>query len=84
MERKHVLLDLTSPYQLRTSDFDRYERIKPASALDIFQDIAAIQAGDMGIGYDTMTSRGVFWAVARTKPSAAQNPTTHTIATAHP
>ena len=72
------MLELTSPYQLRTSDFDRYERIKPASALDIFQDIAAIQAENMGIGYETMTSRCVFWAVARTKLEIVKNPVMHT------
>lgn len=76
------MLELTSPYQLRTSDFDRYERIKPASVLDIFQDIAAVQAEDMGIGYETMLAKGVFWAVARTKLEIVQNPVMHSVANA--
>lgn len=76
------MLELTSPYQLRTSDFDRYERIKPASVLDIFQDIASVQADNMGIGYDAMLSKGVFWAVARTKIEIVQNPAMHSVANA--
>lgn len=82
MKAVRMPLELSLPYQLRTSDFDRFDRLKPASALDIFQDIASIQAEDMGIGYDRMASEGVFWAVARTKLEIVQNPAMHSVATA--
>lgn len=77
-----MALELSLPYQLRTSDFDRNERIKPSSVLDIFQDIAAIQAEEMGIGYERMMSEGVFWAVARTKFEIVRNPAMHSVAVA--
>lgn len=60
-------LNMELEYRLRWMDFDRYGRIQPAAAFDIFQDIATIQAQDMGIGRDSMLEHGVFWAVVRQK-----------------
>lgn len=54
-------------YRLRLGDFDRYNRLRPACVLDIFQDIATVQADSMSLGRDDMLARGVFWVVARTK-----------------
>lgn len=70
-------LELRKPYQLRTSDFDRYGRIKPASVLDIFQDVAGLQAEDMGIGRDRLLSEGVFWVVVRMKYEVVRQPQLH-------
>ena len=75
-------LEKTGQYRLRTSDFDRYNRIKPAVVLDIFQDIAALQADDMGVGFDRMVSRNVLWIIARTKIEIVRNPATHSVVSA--
>ncbi len=70
-------LELKRPYQLRTGDFDRYGRVKPAAVLDVFQDIAGLQAEDMGIGRDRMLAEGVFWAVVRMKYEVIAQPSLH-------
>ena len=75
-------LDLKLPYQLRTGDFDRYQHLKPASMLDIFQDIAGLQADGMGIGQSLMESGGVFWAVVRMKCEVVKQPPLHASVTA--
>ena len=67
-------LGMELDYRLRWMDFDQYGRLQPSSALDIFQDAATIQAEDMGIGRDSMVSRGVFWAVVRIKLEIVKPP----------
>lgn len=62
-----MALGMDRDYRLRWMDFDQYGRMQPASVLDIFQDIATMQAEDMGIGRDDMLKDGVFWAVVRSK-----------------
>ena len=61
-------------YRLRWMDFDRYGRIQPSSVLDMFQDVATIQAQQFGIGRDDMLAKGVFWAVVRTKYEVVEAP----------
>lgn len=69
-----MMWELTKDYRLRWMDFDRYGRIHPAVVLDIFQDIATLQANDVGIGHDEMLEKGVFWAVARMKYEVLREP----------
>ena len=64
-------------YQLRLGDFDRYNRLQPAAILDIFQDIATIQANASGMGRDDMMAKGVFWIVTRTKYRMLSDPAFH-------
>lgn len=70
-------LELTKNYQLRTADFDRYGRIQPSSVLDVFQDVASLQATDMGIGPLHVAADGYFWVVVRTKYEVVQPPALH-------
>ena len=69
-------------YRLRWMDFDRHGRFQPTAALDIFQDVATIQAESMGIGRDAMVSRGVFWAVVRSKLEIVKTPSHFQVVTA--
>ena len=62
-----MALGLELDYRLRWMDFDQYGRIQPTPVLDIFQDVATIQAENMGIGRDDMLKEGVFWAIIRSK-----------------
>ncbi len=54
-------------YRLRWMDFDRAGRIQPFALLDLFQDVATVNANEMGIGRDELMKKGLFWAVVRTK-----------------
>lgn len=67
-------LEMTMDYRLRWMDFDQYGRMQPAAVLDIFQDMATLQAEVMGIGRADMMSEGVFWAVVRLKMEMVREP----------
>lgn len=54
-------------YYPRTSDFNLYGELQPASLLDICQDIAGRHSEILGCGLDEMLSRGLIWAVVRQK-----------------
>lgn len=60
-------LGMELDYRLRWMDFDQHGRVQPVALLDIFQDVATVQAEDMGIGRSGMLEKGVFWAVVRSK-----------------
>ena len=64
-------------YQLRLGDFDRYYRLQPSAVLDIFQDVATVQANTSGIGRDDMMAKGAFWVVTRTKYRLLADPAVH-------
>lgn len=72
-------IGMTNNYRLRLTDFDRFGHLHPAAVLDILQDLATVQAEDMGIGYDAMHAKGVFWAVVRIKYVVHQQPEHHSI-----
>lgn len=61
-------------YNLRTSDFDRYNHIQPASILDLFQDVAGAHAVEMGIGYDYMIKNKMVWVLVKVKFQILRNP----------
>ena len=69
-----MALGMEIDYRLRWLDFDRYGRILPTTVLDICQDIATLQAEDMGIGRDDMIAKGVFWAIVRFKYEVVREP----------
>ena len=54
-------------YTRRGSDFDRYNCIKPAAVLDLFQDAAAQHAQELGVGFEDMLRRGYLWVLTRVK-----------------
>lgn len=61
-------------YRLRWNDFDRFSRIKPDTVLDIFQDLATLQAEEMGIGRNDMLAQQVFWVIVRVKYEVIAQP----------
>ena len=77
-----MALSMELDYRLRWMDFDRCGRMKPSAMLDIFQDVATVQADSMGIGRDDMLAKGVFWAVIRTKLEVVKQPANYQIVTA--
>lgn len=54
-------------YALRGSDFDRYNCMKPAAVLDLFQDAAAQHAEELGVGFEAMLQRSYLWVLTRVK-----------------
>lgn len=64
-------------YRLRTNDYDRYGRLKPEAVLDVFQDIAAMQASTIGIGMEDVNAKGAMWAVVRMSYEVVRNPGEH-------
>lgn len=74
-----MALELALDYRLRWLDFDRYGRIQPVSVLDLCQDVATLQAENMGIGRDAMLERGVFWAAIRMRYEIVKPPEHHAV-----
>ena len=54
-------------YDLRGSDFDKFNRIKPSAVLDLFQDAAGQHAEELGVGFEAMTARDLLWVLVRIK-----------------
>lgn len=54
-------------FDLRTSDYDRYNRLLPASILDLFQVVAGEHADVLGCGVNSLMEKGLLWMLVRTK-----------------
>ncbi len=67
-------VSLEKDYYLRISDFDRYNRLKSSSILDIFQDIAANHANELGIGFDEMSANETLWVLSKVKFEMQKQP----------
>ena len=58
---------LQNEYTLRAGDFDRYDRLKPSSVLDLFQDAAGRHSEELGVGFSDMIAREYLWVLTRVK-----------------
>ena len=61
-------------FNLRTSDFDRYRKITPASVLDLFQTVAGGHAASLGCGFESLFARQLLWVLVRTKYQVIRQP----------
>lgn len=64
-------------YTLRASDFDKYNRIKPSSVLELFQDAAGQHAEEIGVGYEEMTKLSYAWVLTKVKLEFVSNPSNY-------
>ena len=65
-------------YQLRTGDFDSYAHLLPSSILDVFQDVAGVNAEQVpGMTWKELTDAGLFWVVTRIKYEVIETPHLH-------
>lgn len=65
-------------YQLRTGDFDRYAHLLPSSILDVFQDVAGVNAEQVpGMTWKELSDAGLFWVVTRIKYEVIETPALH-------
>lgn len=60
---------------LYNSYFDRNNRIFPKAILSIFQDVASIHAEEIGVGYETMLEKKLYWVLSRVKYDIVKMPT---------
>ena len=61
-------------YCLRASDFDIYNRLKPSSILDLFQDAAGQHAIELGVGFEKMSEHSYLWVLTKIKFRVITNP----------
>ena len=54
-------------YELRAADFDRWDRMHPASILSLFQDVAGIHANELGIGFAALMERQTIWVLTKVR-----------------
>lgn len=53
--------------KLRTTDFNCFEQLRPSAVLDLFQDLATEHSVDIGMGFEDLQKKGLFWVVVRQK-----------------
>lgn len=56
-----------SAYNLRAADFDRWERLRPSSILDLFQDVAGRHANELGVGFLPMMEKNIVWVIVKVR-----------------
>ena len=53
----------TINFNVRERDVNLKDEIRPATVLDYFQDTAGIHAGELGVGYEPMVEKKLFWVI---------------------
>ncbi len=61
-------------FYVRTSDFDRYNRLRPSSILDFFQDVAGEHADLLGIGREEMLKQDIVWVLTKIRYESVSEP----------
>ncbi|MBR2889071.1 MAG: hypothetical protein IKC09_02195 [Oscillospiraceae bacterium] len=54
-------------YTVTDNATDRYDRLKPSMVLFYAQDAATSHCAELGLDWDSMAAKGMFWAVTRTR-----------------
>ena len=52
---------------LYSSYFDMNDRLSPKSFLNLFQDVAGVNAVEIGVGYEDMLKKKLYWILSRVK-----------------
>ncbi|MBQ7642420.1 MAG: hypothetical protein IJS67_00815 [Clostridia bacterium] len=68
------MLTFDKKYLLRISDYDAYDRLRPASILDLFQDAAGEHADLIGVGYEKLIKQNIIWVLLRSRYEVIENP----------
>lgn len=61
-------------FDLRTSDFDKNQRLHPSAILDLFQVVAGEHANILGCGIDALAGKDLLWVLVRTKYLVLKQP----------
>ena len=62
-------------FELRISDFDCFDKIKPSVILDFFQDVAGEHADILSVGFNDLIKKDLIWVLVRTKYEVIKEPT---------
>lgn len=54
-------------FRLTTGSFDHYDKIRPYTVLDLFQEIAGTHAEMLNIGFKALYDQDIIWVLARNK-----------------
>ena len=60
-------------YQLRVSDFDQSDSLRPSAILDMFQSVASEHAAKLNIGYDELLQKDSVWVLLRMRYDVLKN-----------
>ncbi|MCI9031134.1 MAG: hypothetical protein HFK09_01250 [Clostridia bacterium] len=58
-------LSHSSEITVALDELDFLERLKPAAALQYFQDLATVHADEIGIGFEEMSARNMLWVLSK-------------------
>ena len=60
-------------YQLRVSDFDHSDNLRPSAILDMFQSVASEHASKLNIGYEELLQKDSVWVLLRMRYDVIKN-----------
>lgn len=60
-------LSYSEIFKLSPSQFDYKDNLLPSAILGLFQDIASVHGELIGVGFETMVKKGMYWVTIRTK-----------------
>lgn len=69
-----ALLKMERDFFIYTKDVDSNDIIKPHALLEIFQDVAAIHAGNLGCGYEECKAQNLAWVILYNKIEIVKPP----------
>lgn len=61
-------------YVLRTSDFDFKDKIRISAILDLTQSIAGLHADMLGVSYEELKAKDMFWVISGLRFTLKRNP----------
>ena len=68
------MMQFEKEYELRAADFDAYDRILPASVLELLQDVAGIHANELGIGFHALMEKKTIWVLTKVRYRVVRQP----------
>lgn len=68
------LLKYETKVTLFNSYFDFNNKLKPMAILSIFQDVASVHGEQIGVGYEAMLNKNLYWVLSRVKYNIIKHP----------
>lgn len=68
------IMKYTTKITLFNSYFDCNNKLKPTAIFNIFQDVASIHGELLGVGYEEMLKKQLFWVLSRVKYTIIKQP----------
>lgn len=68
------ILKYSETVKLLPSQFDLNDNLLPSAILGLFQDVASIHGELIGVGFETMFKKGMYWVTIRTKYDVISQP----------